>query len=258
MRRARSLSGKAESEAPPCALLEWDSRHFGFPIASVAGNSLSPERADEVDEWCAERGVRCLYLLSDATDEETARVAAGHGYREADTRVTMTLPMAGIDRVSVGGPETMEIREATEAELTPLLDLAGRSHLTSRFYSDPGFPRKRSDALYRAWLERGLRHPEHGLLVALLDGEPAGYQVYRQRVIDGEGHGELGAVEERFRRQGISRALHVKMFHLLAGRGAVVHRGVLSGRNPPIIRHHERLGFTTDKREVWHHKWFAM
>jgi len=244
--------------AAPCELLDWDSRHFGFRVASVLDNSLSQESAEEIDDWCAEVGVRCLYLLADADDGATAEIAAGHGYREADVRVTMTRPMDGVEELPLGGPETMEIREASEDELDPLLDLAGQSHLTSRFYADPEFPRERSDALYRAWLERGFRHPDHGLLVALVDGEPAGYMVYSQLVVNGEGHGELGAVDERFRRRGIARALHVAMFRLLADRGAEVHRGVLSGRNPPILRLHERLGFQTDKREVWHHKWFAM
>jgi RimJ/RimL family protein N-acetyltransferase len=251
-------SGGEPERAAPCELLDWDSSHFGFRVASVLGNSLTEESAGEIDDWCGEQGVRCLYLLADVDDRATAEIAAGHGYLEADVRVTMTRPMEGVEELPLGGPETMEIREATEDELDPLLDLAERSHLTSRFYADPGFPRERSDALYRAWLERGFRHPDRGLLVALVDGEPAGYMVYRLLVIDGEGHGELGAVDERFRRQGIARAMHVAMFQLLAGRGSVIHRGVLSGHNPPIIRLHERLGFETDKREVWHHKWFAM
>jgi ribosomal protein S18 acetylase RimI-like enzyme len=250
--------GGSPERAAPCELLDWDSRHFGFTVASVLGNSLSPQSAEEIDDWCAEEGVRCVYLLADADDGATAEIAAANRYREADVRVTMTRPMDGVEALSLGGPETMEIREATEHELDPLLDLAGRSHLTSRFYADPGFPRERSDALYRAWLERGFRHPDHGLLVAMVDGEPAGYMVYSRLVVDGEGHGELGAVDARFRRRGIARALHVAMFKLLAGRGAAVHRGVLSGRNPPILRLHERLGFQTDRTEVWHHKWFAM
>jgi ribosomal protein S18 acetylase RimI-like enzyme len=249
-------SGGEPEGAAPCELLDWDSQHFGFRVASVLGKSLSPERANEIDEWCADQEVRCLYLLADADDGATAEIAADHGYLEADVRVTMTRPMKGVEDLSVGGPETLEIREATEDELGPLLDLAGRSHLTTRFYADPGFPRERSDALYRAWLERGFRHPDRGLLVAMVDGEPAGYEVYRRLVVDGEGHGELAAVDERFRRLGIARALHVTMFKRLADSGAVFHRGVLSGRNPPILRLHERLGFETAKTEVWHHKWF--
>src|SRR5262249_3005841 len=156
----------------------------------------------------------------------------------------------------LGGPEDMEIREATEAELDPLRRLASRSHRGSRFYADPGFPTERSDALYDAWVERGHRHADHGLLVAMVDGGPGGYQVYDARVVDGEGRGELGAVHERYRGLGIGRALHVAMFHRLMRRGSIVHRGILSGRNPPILRLHDRLGFRRDSVQSWHHKWF--
>jgi len=245
------------STAAPCELLDWDSRHFGFPIARVAGYALDAERARAIDEWCGDRGVRCAYLLADAEDDETARIAEQHNYRRVDERVTVRRSMEGVEKLALGGPEEMEIREATERELDSLRDLASRSHEGSRFYVDPGFPRERSDALYAAWVERGLRHPDHGLLVAMLGAEPAGYMVYSRRIFDGEGRGELGAVDERHRGQGIGRALHVAMLRRLRRRGAVTHRGILSGSNGPILRLHDRLGFWRDATEVWHHKWFG-
>ena len=236
-----SRASGAEPEAAPCVLLDWDSRHFGFPIARVSGEHAQPEGAAAIDDWCAEHGIRCLYLLADAEDAATAELAAGEGYREVDRRVTFTRSMEDAAELPSGGPASMVIREAGEEELGPLMDLAARSHRGSRFYADGGFPRERCDALYRAWVERGLRDPEWGLLVALIDEEPAGYMVH-SGVVGGEGRGELGAVDERHRGRGIGRALHVAMFGVLVERGSTRHRGILSAGNRPIVRLHEHLG----------------
>ena len=252
--KAPRISG-AEPEAAPCARLEWDSRHFGFPIARVIGGELRNGNAGAIDEWCAEHGIRCLYLLTNAEDVTTKQLAASEGYREVDRRVTFRRSMEDAAALPVGGPPSLEIRQAREEELGPLMDLAARSHRESRFYADGGFPRNRCDGLYRAWVERGFREPGWGVLVALVDGRPAGYEVF-SGVVDGEGRGELAAVDERHRGQGIGRALHVAMFHVLVKRGSMVHRGILSAHNRPIVRLHERLGFTMDKAEVWHHKWY--
>ncbi len=178
----------------------------------------------------------------------------GCGYRPGGGRLRS---MQGVAQLPATGPESMEIREAGERDLDHLRELAARSHTGSRFYFDGGFERDRCDALYQAWVEQGLRDPERGLLVALVDGDPVGYMVFSAVVAGGEGRGELGAVDERHRGEGIGLALHVSMFRLLVRRGAVTHRGVLSARNLPVIRLHERLRFQTENVEAWHHKWYG-
>jgi ribosomal protein S18 acetylase RimI-like enzyme len=240
-----------------CELLDWDSEHFGFPIARVREERLTARGAGEVDAWCRERGVRCLYLATDAEDAETARVAGGHGFRVVDTRLVVRRSLEGIDTLPAGGPESFEMREATEADLPYLRDLAGRSHRVTRFYFDEGFPRERCDALYETWVERGHRDPERGLLVPLVDGEPAGYMVLAPLGRDRESHGELVAVDERHRGKGVGHALHVEAYRLLASRGARTHRGVHNVRSLAAIRLHERLGFRTEEVAVWHHKWYG-
>src|SRR5687767_4396173 len=80
----------------PCERLSWDSEHFGFEIARVMGSRLDPASAAEIDRWCLERGVRCLYLLADADDPETARIASRHGYDVVDVRLTVRHELGGL------------------------------------------------------------------------------------------------------------------------------------------------------------------
>jgi len=243
-------------DVAPCELLSWDSEHFGFPVGRVVGDTLTQLTAGAIDDWCVDQGIRCLYFLADPGDAETALVAAEHGYRVTDVRVTVRRSTDGVDRLPLAGPSTMVIREASERDLMDLRSLAARSHGGTRFYFDGRFPRERCDALYQAWVEQGLRDPDRGLLAAVVNDRSVGYMVYSRVVTAGEGRGELGAVDEHHQGQGIGLALHVQMIRQLAERGAVTHRGVLSLRNVPVIRLHERLGFVTDTVAVWHHKWY--
>ena len=241
---------------PLCEVLEWDSEHFGFPIARVRAHALTEDRAQGVDDWCHDHHIRCLYLCAHSSDLETAAVAAAHGFREVDTRVVCRRPYEGIFELPTG-PEAVSVREAVGGDLDFARDLAAHSHHTSRFYFDDNFPRERCDALYRVWIERGAQDPDRRLLIGVVGGQPIGYMVTAPITPDGEGHGELGAIAEGYRGKGFGRALHFGEYRDYVSRGAVRHRGVISCRNLANIRLHERLGFLTDEIQVWNHKWFG-
>jgi len=240
-----------------CELLEWDSEHFGFPIARVTADTLTPQSAEAIEDWCSDHGIRCLYFLADSNGAEAARIAADHGYRVVDVRVTMRRSLEDIDEVPPGGPENLTIRGITEAEHEYVRSLAARSHRGSRFYFDGGFSTERCDALYEAWMERGLRDPERTVRIPLVDGDPAGYHLLAPLGPERESEGELTAVDPRYHRKGIYRALHVSWFRLSAARGAVASTCPMSARNIASLRLHDQLGFLTEKVEVWHHKWFG-
>lgn len=250
---ARSVVAPVEA---PCELLDWDSEHFGFPIARVAASTLTAERAEAIDRWCLERGIRCLYLLADADDAETSRVAAEHGYRAVDVRVTVRRPLEGVETLPAFGPAGMTVREGDEDDLAYTTELAARSHTGSRFYFDGGFPREQCDALYEAWVARGFRDQARTVRIPEVDGERAGYHVLAPLGPDRESNGELLAVDERHRGKGVALGLLASSLRWLAERGAVRHRAVHSPRNIGPVRYHERTGFLTDQVEVWHHKWF--
>jgi GNAT superfamily N-acetyltransferase len=243
------------SSVPPCELLEWDSEHFGFPIARVRADVLTESSMEEVDAWCFDRGVRCLYFSADGDDPETARVAASHGFRVVDVRVIARRSYEGLFELPAGA-ETVSVREATEGDLDYARRLAARSHHTSRFYYDGNFPEDRCDALYAAWIDRGARDPERRVLIAVVDDEPVGYDVLAPLGPDLEGNGELVAIDEGHRGKGYGRALSFGGYRSCADRGARTHRGVYSVRNLVNIRFHERIGFVIDEAEVWHHTWF--
>ena len=251
------MAGASDEPAvPPCELLEWDSVHFGFPIARVLGSSLDPDAAGRVDEWCRANQVRCIYFLADANDAETSRVAAESGFREVDVRLIIRRSLKGLSELPYSGPDGMDIREAAEPDLAYLRELASRSHRSSRFYFDGGFPAARCAALYEAWIDRGFADPERNLRVAMLEGMPAGYQVVGPAPPDDERRLELLAVDPSRHGQGIGAALLLSSMRMVRSDGAGEIWTILSARNVPSIRVHQRLGFLIERIQVWHHKWY--
>lgn len=241
---------------PPCEVLEWDSGLFGFRVARVLGANLDREAAARVDDWSRANEVRCLYFLADQEDDETFRVAAESGFRVVDLRITIRRSLEGVADLPFEGPDGMDVDEATEAEVGYLRALAAESHRGTRFYFDGGFPVERSAALYEAWIERGFRDPERNIRVAALDGKPAGYQVVGPPAADGTRRLELLAIDPHHRGRGIAPALVLSAMRLLESEGKAKTWTILSSRNVASIRLHERLGFLTDRIEVWHHKWY--
>jgi len=242
--------------AAPCELLEWDSEHFGFPIARVLADTLTESSVQEIDAWCLDRGIRCLYFVATPDDSETSRLAAAHGFQVVDVRIITRRSYEGLLDLD-HGPEEVKLREATDTDFEYARRLAARAHRSTRFYFDGRFPRDLCDALYEAWVERSARDPERRLLIPVVDGEPVGYYLLAPIGSGGEGHGELVAIDERHRRKGYARAMYFGAYRYCADRGVRTQRGVDSYRNVTAIRLHEKLGFLVDEVEVWHHKWYG-
>lgn len=245
-----------ERNAAPCELLPWDSAHFGLTIARVCGGRLNAAEAAAIDCWCLDEGVRCLYFLADSDHPETLRAAATCGFRVVDVRVTLAHGLEGLGEHPWAAPGPVSVREASEKDLPTLRALAARSHRSTRFYSDGGFPSERCDELYARWVERGVRDPDYTVLVPQLGQALAGYHVIRMST-GGTGHLDLIAIAEDESRRGIGGALLLSALRFLADRGAVRAVTATQSSNVASIRLHERAGFGIQRSQLWYHKWYS-
>jgi GNAT superfamily N-acetyltransferase len=221
----------------------------------VISGRLDAGSAIAVDRFCAEEGVRCLYLLADDSDAETARVAVEHGFRHVDLRSTTR---HRLEPIPAPGPPSGDwgIRAGTEDDLDALGSIAARSHRGSRFHFDQSFPLDRVDALYAAWVRRGLEDEARSLLVVEVDGGPGGYQVMRLPDEDGSGAMELLAIDEAQRRQGAAIWLLSEALRTLERAGASSVTTVIGARNVGSARVHQRLGFLTEQVGSFYHRWY--
>ncbi len=247
----------SSAKRDPCAILEWDSDFFGFRVARIRGDSLTEELTRNIDAWCREEKVRCLYFLSRADDPETTRLAEDNGFRMVDIRVTFYRKFSK-DTNSTGQRHCSEvtIRPARSRDESFLLRLARSSFYDTRFYFDQNFPRHLVDSLYEKWVRRSLDSDADAVLVAELDGSSVGFILCRMDVEPGVGILCLTAVSEEVRGRGIGQALNYSARAWFSERGIFEVYAVTQGRNVATLRLDQRCGFLIHDVQIWYHKWF--
>lgn len=245
----------------PCELLDWDTDFWDFPIARAREYWLTPERAAVTDEWCLQRGVRCLYFLARADDGATTRAAEDHHFRLVDVRLTFAcVPGRALERAEFPRRSNLLVREHRASDLDALARIARVSYRDTRFYADPSFPRERCDDLYETWIRRSCDGYAETVLVAECAGEPAGYVTGHLSDQGPEVTGQIGlvGVSARARGQGIGLALIEAALQWFVARGAARVSTVTQGRNLVAQRLYQRSGFQTSDLQLWYHKWYSV
>jgi dTDP-4-amino-4,6-dideoxy-D-galactose acyltransferase len=251
--RASKADAPTMGDAPDelCRILDWDSKFFGFGIASVNATRLNSENAACLDVWCAAHDVRCLYLLLDSADTAQVRLAEQNQFHLVDIRLTLAN-----EHIEANAFETCSsIRPAEPEDIAKLKSIAGVSHHDSRFYSDPGFPANLADELYRIWIEKSCEGYADCVLVAEHGGSPAGYISCH---LDAPDMGRIGllAVDPNAQGRGVGSKLVNSALHWFASKGVENVTVVTQGRNVAAQRLYQRRGFATRSVQLWFHRWF--
>lgn len=242
------------SSMQPCELLEWDSSFFGFRIGRVIGNSLTREHIEQIDTWCQENSISCLYFLACADEPVTTRLAEVHGFRLVDIRTTLSL------RAGQTPPRRPNhgfvIRSACCEDVPVLEGLARESHHDTRFFYDGNFPSRLCEALYAKWIARSCEGYADTVLVAEAASVPVGYVACH--LDDEHRTGRIGllGVDSRLQCKGIGELLVLSALEWFLARGVQEVRVVTQGRNCAAQRLYQRCGFSTQAVELWYHKWY--
>lgn len=225
--------------------LEWDSEHFGFPVARVS-RPESPERLRRAAERADRMGVRCLMALIAADRVAAVEAAEAVGFRCYDIRIEL-------DRVvSAGSTDAPRVRLASEGDLPGLESLARTRFTASRFYADPGFPDERAGELYVAWLRRGLETEDR---LVLTNADRDGFVVCQLDREAKVGTVELIAVAREAERSGSGANLVAGAEATFGGAGLERARVVTQGRNLPAQRLYQAHGYRSRGVALWLHRW---
>jgi dTDP-4-amino-4,6-dideoxy-D-galactose acyltransferase len=232
-------------------LLEWDTAFWGLPVARVEGDVMTEARRAEVDEWCRDNGIRCLYFLARTDDPQTTLAAERGGFFYTDVRITLGQSLAPRDRLQPGAA----IRDATSSDREELAAIARVSHDVTRFYHDPHFPNDRCGELYAEWILSSCNGGADAVLVADVHDRAAGYVSCQ---LENETIGQIGliAVAPGSRGRGLGARLvaaALDRFVVARATEAVV---VTQARNIAALRLFERAGYAVTETELWFHKWY--
>ena len=237
-----------------CALLPWDSQHFGLICARALVTRLDEGVLRDISEWCREEKVELLFFLAD-DDVTTWKLAAETGFQLVDVRMRLTL-----DRSGAQGTGSLEVapklllREARAADTEFLFPIAKSAYTDSRFFADPRIPRDRAGELYVNWLRESIEGKRADVVfTAELDGRPIAY--IGVEMAEGEGVLGLLGIDETARGLGVGPALIERALEWVWEAGGSRVSVVTQGRNTVAQRVYQRLGFLTDSVQLWYHWW---
>lgn len=237
-----------------CRLLEWDTEHFGFPIAKLEGEHLSAERARHAEAWCRERSIRCLYFLANPKEPNLVSLAHQFGFDFVDARFALRTHCPNKD--CAPAPESISIVPATERDLPTLEKIAVSAHRNTRFFTDSRFPRERAEDLYRRWIRSDVMNGT--AFVARIDEDlsPLGYVTLQPSAFEQEASIRLIAVTEEARGRGIAKALVHAAIDRAGQRESETVSVVTQGANVAAQRLYQVVGFRTVSCRYWYHRWF--
>jgi hypothetical protein len=226
--------------------LQWDSAFFGFAVAEIAAERPDERDLEDALEACRKRGVRCAYLLLDASDARGGDAAQALGFVLRDVRVELNRAIDTADATA-----DVESVVAVDPARLPALESLARERLTmSRFFADPNFPRERCQELYVAFLRRGVEGaPDRW---ALATADHSGFAVCHVDPRKQLGTFELAAV----RRPGDGAMLVRAGLARFARAGVTSARIVTQAQNIASQRSFQRAGFRTSHSSLWFHRWF--
>jgi len=239
-----------------CEKLEWDSDFFGFSIARVVKDTLIQTQVEEVDHWCGENHIRCLYFLANAGDAQTILTAENHGFHFVDIRMTFERNAGYDHKIPLVDTNDVIIRASKLEDLSVLKEIAKLSYHKSRFYFDENFPRNLVDSLYITWIEKSFHGYADQVFVAILDEKPCGFITGRKLEESANGQIGLVGVSPGVQGHGIGKRLVIASMDWFKNQGVNLVSVVTQGRNIVAQRLYQGFGFQTQAVQLWYHKWY--
>lgn len=133
---------------------EWDSRFFGYPVASRSFDAAAPTASDlhRILREARNSGVRLLYLFLPPVDASCRFTLEQAGAKPVGRKCEYSKPVRMPEASEVGEGVVLCRRSSPGLE-----QLALQSGVQSRFRLDDGFRNGEFERLYREWLASSLR-----------------------------------------------------------------------------------------------------
>jgi len=241
-----------------CKLLQWDSEFFGFRIARVCKDTLTPDQVEQVDGWCRDNQVRCLYFLARADDSQTVKAVSQHRFLQVDIRITFECILSQAPPPEQSdNPDDIRIRPVQPDDVPRLQVIARESHTDTRFFADSNFPRQKAEELYSTWITQDALGKAQAVQVAVSPmGQPEGYISWHFDPSRLSGQISLVGVSAESRGKGIGQKLVRAVLGWFRTRGASKITVVTQGKNQTAQRLYQKCGFLSRDLQLWYHKWY--
>jgi dTDP-4-amino-4,6-dideoxy-D-galactose acyltransferase len=237
----------------PFRLLDVDSEVFGFPVAKILPDKLSPGELEQVISRLKDKGIRLVFWASNPNDKKSQQAARlCHGFL-ADRKVTFVINIGQLPVPPTGtGWEIEEYAEALPcAELENLAIQVGRN---SRFGADPRIPEDKFIDLYKLWIRNSVNgQVADAVFVVRQSGRVVG--MVTVGAADGRGSIGLFAVDPLLRRKNLGISLVRAAQEWARRKGFRFAQVITQGKNIAACRLYKKCGYSIDKIEYFYHFW---
>jgi len=234
-------------------LLEWDTRFFGYKVASIRSMNLGSTEFNETVAELKNQNVKLIYCFADHEDEISNDSFGKIAGSPVDKKVTFFIKISEENDFE-RDPYILSYRLPHASE--KLKSLALQSGLYSRFKTDLNFQNNEYEKLYLEWIEKSVEkviaeeilvysenNDEKGLITLGLKGN--------------EGSIGLLAVDEKERGKSIGRKLVLAGFSYFKDKKVNIAEVVTQLDNKGACRFYESLGFQVKNIVNIYHLWIS-
>lgn len=239
-----------------CKFLEWDTAFFGYRIARVTSQIMTQDTAEQIDDWCGENAIDCIYFLAESQHVGTTQIAENFGYHQVDIRMVYEINL--VDKsLTYTLPENFELNMATQSDIKDILPIVNNAFIYSRFYYDPNFTKEQSNNLYRTWVIRSVtENYADAVFVVKKDNRTQAFITCNLHENKKTGIIGLVGVADFAQGQGLGFQIIYAALSFFQKKGMKNVEVVTQGRNIAANRLYQKCGFRTSDMFLWYHKWF--
>lgn len=242
------------------ALLPWDEKIFGFPVADFQLGPNPPRTQDihlyakALEDFSGRTKAQLVSTHAQGDDMATIARLVKAGFSPVEFSLVATLPKLQSVKLP---PHQVALRKALPQDHASICQIAGTAFQFGRYHTDPQFPRELANARYIHWIRNALSgsNPDNFVLVLGEPGEVIGFMDIVVR--DGRADLRLGAVDpgKNLGFSGAGFSLYLESVRAILKLGAKSVTTKIASANTRVLNVFSMLGFRFSKPEAvlhWH------
>lgn len=227
--------------------LDWDSTFFSFNVCRIDSEILNIDDVQAVKLFLNEGDFKLAYYSS--TKKLDLGMFSDLQVKLVDFKTTF---IKKINRCLDSHPSIISYNHKVPSQ--KILDIALQTGIYSRFNVDENIGKGKYEEMYKTWIERSInREIANEVLVYEVDGEVAGYLTVGED--QARANLGIGAVDSKFRRQGIGIKLFESAEKWSGDNGYDIIQAITQGSNMAACRMYEKLGYSIESEKYFYHIW---
>lgn len=173
-----------------------------------------------------------------------------NGFRFIEMLYQPELELESAEGIESGS--LLQVRQAHQADLPAVIDMAGKAFVNERFHVDPRLGPKLGNLRYKNWVKNSYSHATQQLYVLSDKEKPVAFFV-TEMLADNVCYWHLNAVAPDAQGQGYGRRAWQTMIKMAADTGAKRIRTSIVARNHRVLNLYARLGFMFPSPQMTFH-----